>query len=150
MKWRIKVFLLHIQYKRLLYQKIYYKFQNSKLTPSFIYELLFLPFWNAQIWNRCPSFCLIHPLTCAIVVCNHRIQRVPEVMLISYAKMSANQCSGCLHWSLTADTPFQWSIQIIYVYINYDCFDEKKKCTSGNIQLFKKGLSWTFWKVGLV
>ncbi len=47
-------------------------------------------------------------------------------MLISYAKMSANQSSGCLHWSLTADTPFQWSIQIIYVYIIYDCFDEKK------------------------
>ncbi len=58
--------------------KIYYKFQKLKLTPSFNYELLFLPFWNAQIWNRCPSFCLIHPLTCAIVVCNHRIQRVSK------------------------------------------------------------------------
>ncbi len=48
-------------------------------------------------------------------------------LLISYAKISANQSSGCLHWSLTADTLFQWSVQIIYLYINYVCLDLKKK-----------------------
>ncbi len=39
------------------------------------------------------------PPTGALVGCN--------VKLISYAKMSANQISGCFHWGLPADTPLQ-------------------------------------------